>query len=458
MADLEGETTELLSQLIRNACINDGTPDSGHESVSADLLASYLDVPGLELQRFEPHPGRVSLLARLEGADEHAPTLMLMGHTDVVPANPHGWVRDPFGGEVVDGEVWGRGAVDMLSLTASMAVATRHLATGATGARVATRPRGTVLYLAVADEEAGGRLGAEWLAQHHPDAIRCDYVVTEPGLFRMPLPAATPGGPLRLPVTVAEKGAYWCTINVEGSPGHGARPLRTDNAVVKAAEIVSRLAAFRPEAHIPAVWRRFVEGMDLSAEDTAALVDARRIGDIAERHPLAPWAGMAHACTHTSIAPTVLRGGVKRNVIPDAAEIQLDIRTLPAHGGDEVQAMLRDALGDLWDSVRLTVDFDAPPTESTTDSPLWEALSRATSALLPTAQGSVLVPFLAAGQSDARFFRMMGATAYGFGLYSDRLSFADFATMAHGDNERIDAESLRRCAELWPLLVWELLK
>jgi len=446
MADMEGETTELLSQLIRNACVNDGTPDSGHEAVSAGLLASYLDVPGLTLRRFEPHPGRVSLLACLEGTDPAAPTLMLMGHTDVVPANPHGWRRDPFGGEVVDGEVWGRGAVDMLSLTASMAAATRHLAT------VGPRPAGTVLYLAVADEEAGGRLGAEWLAEHHPNAVRCDYLLTEPGLFRMPLAQA--GSPLRLPVTVAEKGAYWCTVRVWGKAAHGSRPLRTDNAVVNAAEVVSRLAAFRPEAHIPEVWRRFVAALGQPPEDTAALLDPQRVGEVAERHPLAAWAGMAHACTHTSIAPTVIRGGVKRNVIPDSAEIQLDIRVLPGHGGEEVQGMLREALGDLWDSIEVTVDFDDPPTESPTDSRLWSALQRAASA---TAPGSALVPFMAAGQSDARFFRAMGTTAYGFGLYSDRLSFADFATMVHGDNERIDTESLRRSAELWPVLVRELL-
>ncbi|HWD09049.1 MAG TPA: M20/M25/M40 family metallo-hydrolase [Actinomycetota bacterium] len=448
MADLEAETTELLSQLIRNACVNDGTPDSGHESVSADLLGAYLDVPGLELARFEPHPGRASLLARFEGADPAAPTLMLMGHTDVVPANPHGWLRDPFGGEVVGGEVWGRGAVDMLSLTASMAVALRQLATGE------IRHPGTVLYLAVADEEAGGRLGAGWLARHHADAVRCDYLVTEPGLFRMPLEPLAPAGPPRLPVTVAEKGAYWCTLRVWGTPGHGARPHRTDNAVVKAAEVVARLAAYRPEAHITPVWRRFVEALGQSPEDTAELLDPQRIGGVAERHGLAPWAGMAHACTHTSIAPTVIRGGVKRNVIPDSAEIQLDIRVLPGHGGGEVKAMFRDALGELWDSVEVTADFDDPPSESPTDSRLWDALGRVTSVLEP---GSTLVPFLAAGQSDARFFRAMGTVAYGFGLYSDRLSFADFATMAHGDNERIDTGSLRRSAELWPLLIRELL-
>ena len=137
------ETTELLSALIRNACVNDGTPDSGEETRNSDLLRTYLEGDGVELQAFTPRPGRDSMVARIEGTDPTAPTLLLMGHTDVVPANPDGWRRDPFGGEIVDDEVWGRGAVDMLNLTATMAVAMRSLA------RSGFRPRGTLIYLAV---------------------------------------------------------------------------------------------------------------------------------------------------------------------------------------------------------------------------------------------------------------------------------------------------------------------
>src|SRR6202011_6255023 len=144
---------------------------------SVDVLGAYLGTSraGLDIETFQPQPGRTSLVARIEGSDPQAPTLLLMGHTDVVPANPAGWQRDPLGGELVDGVVWGRGAIDMLNLTAAMAVATRRLAT------LGRRPRGSLLFLAVADEEAGGALGAGWLATHATDAIRCDYVITENG-------------------------------------------------------------------------------------------------------------------------------------------------------------------------------------------------------------------------------------------------------------------------------------
>ncbi|HYB40556.1 MAG TPA: M20/M25/M40 family metallo-hydrolase, partial [Candidatus Methylomirabilis sp.] len=157
------EATELLRTLIRNGCVNTGDPASGHEARSVDALEDFFAGSGLAVERHESLPGRMSLVARIEGRDPSAPRLMLMGHTDVVPANPSRWQRDPFGGELVDGIVWGRGAIDMLNLTATMAVAMRRLA------RSGFRPRGTLIYLAVADEEAGGVHGAGYLTEHRPE-------------------------------------------------------------------------------------------------------------------------------------------------------------------------------------------------------------------------------------------------------------------------------------------------
>src|SRR5687768_12166087 len=181
--DITGEVTELLQTLIRNRCVNDGTAESGHERRSADVLETYLEGSGLDLETFEPIDGRASLVARIEGSDPAAPTVLLMGHTDVVPANPEGWSRDPYGGELVDGEVWGRGAIDMLNLTASMAVATKRLALQG------FRPAGTLVYLAVADEEALGTHGAQHLVEQEADAVRADYVITESGGIPIPTDA-----------------------------------------------------------------------------------------------------------------------------------------------------------------------------------------------------------------------------------------------------------------------------
>ena len=184
-ATIETESTELLRTLIRNACVNTGEESSGGESRSCDALESYFAGSGLACERYTSSPGRMSLITRIQGSDPKAPTVLLMGHTDVVPVSPSGWKRDPFAAELVDGVVWGRGAIDMLNLTSTMAVATRRLRT--TG----WRPRGTLIYLAVADEEAGGVYGAEHLVEHEFDAVKCDYVVTESGGVPIPTPSGT---------------------------------------------------------------------------------------------------------------------------------------------------------------------------------------------------------------------------------------------------------------------------
>jgi acetylornithine deacetylase/succinyl-diaminopimelate desuccinylase-like protein len=433
-ATLAKESADLLVALIRNQCVNDGSPESGFESRSADVLAQYLGDTGLELERYAARPGRENLVARIEGSDPKAPTLLLMGHTDVVPVNPDGWRRDPFGGETVDGEVWGRGAVDMLNLTATMAVAFRDLA------RSGFRPRGTLVYLAVADEENLGTWGAEHMLARERDAVSADYVVTEAGGFQLP----SPQGP-RLPVIVGEKGSYWCRISVRGTPGHASQPFRTDNALVTAAEVVRRLAEYRPPTVIHDTWQRFVEGVDFGPEWNARLLDEDRLYEFCEELPIG-LAREAHACTHTTFAPTIIHGGTKTNVIPDHIDVEVDIRTLPGQRAADIQRMLADALGDLASAVEITPFDENESTASPADTPMWDAMQRVSSRLV---EGSTLVPFLSVGATDARFFRRSGSVAYGFGLFSRKLSFDDYATMFHGNDERVDIESLVLSTRLW---------
>ncbi len=440
--EVANESADLLAHLIRNACVNDGTPESGYESRSADVLAQYLGDTGLELERFAARPGRDNLVARIEGSDPNAPTLLLMGHTDVVPVSPESWRRDPFGGEIVDGEIWGRGAVDMLNLTATMAVAFRSLA------RSGFKPKGTLVYLAVADEENLGTWGAEHLLERETDAVRADYVVTEAGGFQMP----SPRGP-RLPVIVGEKGSYWCRITVRGTPGHASQPFRTDNALVTAAEIVQRLAEYRPPTMIHDTWRRFIEGVDFGPDWNARLLDENTLHDFCEELPVG-LARQAHACTHTTFSPTIIHGGSKTNVIPDRVDIEVDIRTLPGQRASDIRAMLDDVLGDLAQHVEVTPFDENESSSSPTETPLWDAMERSASQLV---EGSALVPFLTVGATDARFFRRGGSVAYGFGLFSRKLSFDDYASMFHGNDERVDTESLVLSTRLWELLVRDLL-
>jgi acetylornithine deacetylase/succinyl-diaminopimelate desuccinylase-like protein len=435
------EAVDLLQQMIRNGCVNDGTVESGHELRSVELLQQYLGTSGIDVERFEPQPGRASLVAKIEGSDPDAPTLMLMGHTDVVPVNHEGWTRDPFSGDLDDGMVWGRGAIDMLNITASQAVAFRRLAeSGFT-------PKGTLVYLAVADEEALGTWGARWLVDHEWDAIAADYVLTESGGFQMP----SPHGP-RLPVMVAEKGTFWSKIHVHGTPGHGSQPFRTDNALVTAAEVVRRLAEYAPTAHVGEVWRRHVEAMDYPVEMRDAFLDPSAVRDYCASLPLG-MGRLVHACTHTTFSPNVVHGGTKTNVIPDHVELEVDVRTLPGQSGDDIRDLLRDALGDLYDRVEIESNEDLS-TASPIDTPLWDALSTVSQRLV---KDSALVPFLMVGGTDNRFFRRAGAVGYGYGLFSKRLGFEDYATMFHGNDERVDVESLALSEQLWQAVARELL-
>jgi acetylornithine deacetylase/succinyl-diaminopimelate desuccinylase-like protein len=431
--DPTAEATELLRDLIRNQCVNDGRVESGQETRSVDLLGNYLEGAGLDLERYEPQPGRTSLVARIEGSDPQAPSLLLMGHTDVVPVNPDGWSRDPFGAELIDGFVWGRGAVDMLNETATMALAFRRLADSG------FKPRGSLIYLAVADEEALGTWGARWLVENERDAVYADYVLTESGGFQIP----TSEGP-RLPVMVDEKGTYWSKLTVRGTPGHASQPFRTDNAVVTAAEVVRRLHEYRPPTQIHDTWRRFVEGMQYPPEFRDALLKDDELRDFAGTLPLG-LSRVVYSCTHTTFAPTVIHGGTKTNVIPDQVDIQVDIRTLPGETEDDVHHHLRQALGDLHPAVEIEGNDD-PSTASPIDTPLWETLSRVSGRLV---EGTALVPFVMVGGTDNRYFRRAGSVGYGFGLFSRRLTFEDYATMFHGNDERIDQESLALTTALW---------
>jgi acetylornithine deacetylase/succinyl-diaminopimelate desuccinylase-like protein len=430
------ETTDLLRQLIRNACVNDGTLGSGGEVRNVDTLMAYLQAPGVEMRRYEPRPGRGSVVLRIEGSDRKAPTLLFMGHADVVPANPAAWRHDPFGGELIDGVVWGRGAVDMLDVTASMAVAVRRLV--ASG----FRPKGTLLYSAMADEEALGTWGAKWLVDNAWDDVRCDYLVTEFGGARLPLPTA---GGAKLPLMVAEKGSNWVQLRVTGTPSHGSMPLRTDNAVVTAAEVIRRVAGYRPAYRLGEQWLRFVAGMRFPDSLRARLTRSEGLFETLQELPLGP-AREFDAALHTTFAPTIVKGGTKINIIPDSAEIQIDIRTLPGDENAEVRAMLREAIGDLWDRVEIVDEGSNPATSSPLDTPLWDVLSRVSTVLVP---GSTTVPGVIVGATDSRFFRRKGVTAYGYGLMSERISYDDFIGMFHGNDERVDQESLRLCTELW---------
>lgn len=443
MADeLTAQTVELIQALIQNACVNDGKAESGQEVRNADVLENFLEGAGLDFERFEPTPGRVSLVTRIKGTDPDAPKLCLMGHTDVVPVNEDGWSRDPFGGEVVTSsegieEVWGRGAVDMLNITSSMAVAFRHLATSG------FRPKGDVIYFAVADEESGSAHGARWMADNHPEAIRAEYVLTENG----GLHSGSADSP-NIGVTVGEKGVAWRKLRIRGVPGHGSMPFRKDNALVQAAAVIQRIAEYSPPPRFHELWRTQVAAMGLPEEQAAVLLDESKIDDTLRAMPNVGAASHLYSCVHTTFSANVLELGAeaKTNVIPDNVELNIDIRTLPGETPAEVEAHLHEALGDLADKVDVEVIMNDMSTMSRLDTPLWDSLQKAVNGPFSSAS---LSPTLSVGFTDSRVFRDMGSIAYGAGLMSPQLDGGEFSKRFHGNDERIDVESLRLSTQLW---------
>ncbi len=423
------EVVELLQALIRDACVNDGTPDSGHEERAVSTLAGYFGRAG---EIVEPHPGRQSVVYRVPGSVPGAPGLTLLPHTDVVPVTPSGWSQDPFGGEIHDGFVWGRGAIDMLNLTAAMAAVFKRYLTG----DLPPLP-GDLVYAAVADEEAGGALGAAWIAEHRPELVANPYMLTE--VATPPLHAQ--GG---LPVTVAEKGPAWRVLRTTGTPGHGSQPFGTHNALVPLAEAVSKLAASPSPVVISDEWRTFIAGAGLPVGLVERLSDPDQVDgaieELNESDPdLARW---AHACTHVTVAPTTLHSGKKQNVIPDGGEARLDMRVVPGQDQTTADDHLRKVLGPaLLDEIDVVPDTSFDPSTSIGAGPLWEAIADAAESLTGSRE---LLPMLIPFTTDARFFRRVGVTAYGVGLFDDAMRFGDMMRLFHGHDERVSLGSIER--------------
>ncbi|MFV0433944.1 MAG: M20/M25/M40 family metallo-hydrolase [Leucobacter sp.] len=416
---------ELLRAMIREACVNDGTPGSGQEirnvRVLQRFLAEAVDRGRIETHVLESAPGRASLIARVRGTDPDAPALGLVGHLDVVPVDPEGWTRNPFGGDLIDGEVWGRGAVDMLYLTASFACVLREVALAP------EPPRGDLVLLAVADEEAGSEYGLHWLEREHPEVVRVTEAISESGGMRMGRHVA---------IEVAEKGSAGRRLVVRGLPGHASTPYGASNAAYEVGLVLERLGAVMPAVQLGELWSAFVDARIDDPELAERLLDPVRLD--AALPQLGGIAGYAHAVSRVTISPTVLRAGAIHNVIPASATIDLDIRTLPGTSDEEVDELLTEMLGPLADRVEIRHLHGWAATASRADHPLFRAIERA----VDRVAGAPTVPIMAAGGSDARILRELGIPSYGFGLLGPDWTYERYRRGVHGHDERIDVESI----------------
>ncbi|MBE3010652.1 M20/M25/M40 family metallo-hydrolase [Microbispora sp. NEAU-D428] len=412
----EDEVAELCRDLIRIDSVNAGDNAGPGEREAAEYVAEKLSEVGLEPRILESDPGRANVVARVEGADPSRDALVLHGHLDVVPFDAADWTHHPLSGEIADGCVWGRGAVDMKDMDAMiLAVVRRRLSEG-------RRPPRDVVLVFTADEEAGGHYGAQWLAERHPEVFEgCTEAIGEVGGFSV----TTEQGRLYL-IEAAEKGIAWMRLTAKGRAGHGSM-LNDDNAVTELAEAVGRLGRHKwPVRLTPTVQAFFEEvfGTEVKAEDAEAAVAT-----------LGPLARMIGATLRNTTNPTMLQAGYKANVIPQIATAHVDGRFLPGYE-DEFFQTVDELLGP--NVIREFVYHDVA-VETPFKGPLVKAMA---DALQEEDPGSRAVPYTLSGGTDLKAFSRLGISGYGFAplrLPED----LDFSGMFHGVDERVPVDSLR---------------
>jgi acetylornithine deacetylase/succinyl-diaminopimelate desuccinylase-like protein len=425
------EVTALLSDLIR---INTTNPP-GNETPAAKYLAETLEREGFECEVLESAPGRGNLITRLKGTGEK-PSLLLLSHLDVVAANPKEWSVNPFSGLVKDGFVWGRGAMDMKSMTAMEVMVMKLLK------RRGVKLKGDVILAATADEERGGEYGAGWLVKNHPEKVRADYVINEGGGQAVPV-----DGKNVFTIQTAEKGILWFKVKAKGRPGHGSVPGAADNAILRMGRVVDRLGNHRAEVVLTPTVREFLEVMareKREAGEALRLLLQNPAGADEVLDKLAQMdKGMAEelrAMLRMTITPTIIHGGVKENIIPSECEAVFDCRILPGQTPETALNYVKGLLDDIGlDKLDFEIIQANEPSESPTNTPLYKLMVETLKKFDPNC---AVTPILLTGGTDSRFFRKMGAVCYGFQPALSDLPYGEILKMVHGVDERISVRNL----------------
>jgi acetylornithine deacetylase/succinyl-diaminopimelate desuccinylase-like protein len=428
-AELASETQRLLGDLIRFNTVN----PPGAERPAQEHLAAHLSAAGFECELLGAEPDRPNLVARLRG-DRDGPTLCYLGHVDTVLADPEEWdsTHGPWSGDIADGYVWGRGALDMKSQVAAEVAAAVSLA------RSGWRPgRGELLIVAVVDEETGGSLGAEWITREHPDRVRCDMLVNEGAgcVFEY-------DGARRYGVCCAEKGVFRFTLTTDGVAGHASMPSMGVNALLKMAPLLERLGARQPAYELTAEPRAFLAAIGEDPADPAGSVARLRAADERLATMFEPMLGV-------TFAPTRISASEKINVIPSRAVLKVDCRVPPGLGEEEVRRAIAEVLGSTQPEEGFRVDFTerVVGNRSPMVSPLMDAISEWVAEHDPGAQTA---PTILPGFTDSRHFRAAFEDCVAYGFFPQRhQSLPETAPLIHGADERIDVRDLAFAAEFF---------
>jgi acetylornithine deacetylase/succinyl-diaminopimelate desuccinylase-like protein len=431
--DLQRETTDVLQTLVRFNTVN----PPGNERPAIEYLEQYLQQAGFRTEVLAETEQRPNLIADLEG-DQDGPTLCFLGHVDTVLAEPSEWRHDPWSGDLADGFLWGRGSLDMKSQVAAEAVA------GAALAREGWRPsRGTLKLVFVADEETGGDVGAHWLTETHPDKVRCDMLLNEGGGESFEV-----AGRRRYGICCAEKGIFRFKITARGAAGHASLPRTGENALLKLAPALSRLASQQPSYEMTAVPTAFLEGLGEDPGDPAAALAKIGAADPVLLTIFEPMFGV-------TLAPTMAHASDKINVIPSQAYLKVDCRVPPGLGEDAARRRIAEVLGD--DAGKFEIEFteQVAGNESPVSSELSEAIDRWVRANDPDA---ATVPVILPGFSDSRWFRDAFPDCVAYGFFPQRhMSLADTGPLVHNADERIDVRDLGYAAGFYADIARELL-
>jgi acetylornithine deacetylase/succinyl-diaminopimelate desuccinylase-like protein len=424
---LEERAVALLQQLLRHRTVN----PPGDERALQEELAAELRDAGFEVDLLGRTQERPNLVARLRGAAD-GPVLGLLSHVDTVLANPDEWQRDPWSGDLVDGEVWGRGAQDMKSQTAAEVAAALDLA------RSGWRPaHGDLLVLVVVDEETGGEDGAIWLTENHPELVRCDFLLNEGA------GTVIPHGDERLyGVCTAEKGVFRFSLTTRGAAGHASMPNVADNALPKLAPLLTALAERRPS-------------LDLT-EAPMALLDALGLDDLDALRAANPGlAAFAEPMSSVTFAPTIISAGTKINVIPSAATLTVDCRVPPGHGRETAERRMAEVLDGLGNGYEVTWIEEVVGNGSPTESPLMDALRRWVAHEDP---GARVVPTMLPAYTDSRAFRDAFPECVAYGFFPQReMNLYEMWPLVHGKDERIAAADVGFAARCYRAVAQELL-
>ena len=410
------ETRQLLSQLIRFNTVN----PPGNERPLQEHLSSYLAQAGFDCELLGAKPERPNLLARLRSGRE-GPTLYYLGHVDTVLADPAEWSHGPWSGDLADGFVWGRGALDMKSQVAA------EVAAAASLARSGWRPaRGELLIVALVDEETGGSLGAQWITERHPDKVRCDLLINEGGGGSFEYHGRRCYG-----VCCAEKGVFRFTITTTGVAGHASMPAIGENALLKMAPLLERLAARQPAYEMTSEPQALLRGIGEDPDDAVASVARLRAADGLLATMFEPMMGV-------TFAPTQIRASEKINVIPSRAELKVDCRVPPGLGEAEVLHAITEVLGE--DGFKIDFTERIVGNRSPMQSQLMEAIAAWVEQRDP---GAEVVPLILPGFTDSRHFREAFPECVAYGFFPHRhQSLLQTAPLIHGADERIDVRDL----------------